>query len=107
VSHSTRDEALLWLNDHLGRVVSLGVGAGLGAEVVPFLIARGTLEHLGRNMRDRAQRDRSGLYKIGDCCTLDLTRFHDACLHGDSKGLFVRLANNVGMTIRATENGDV
>jgi hypothetical protein len=101
----THAEALLWLNDRLGRPVR--VAAMLGGGSILLLQAQGELRHwreanpLGL-AADAGDEDVSGLYGVGDAAILDVTNLNGAVSEvgeGGHEALRFPLDERSGLTV--------
>jgi hypothetical protein len=106
----THGDALLWLNDRLGRAVrvsvQLGKGAGLENSTPPVLMTQGELRHWREAnpsglAADEGDEEITGLYGIGDGAFLDATELTGASTvpHAELDILHFALDENVGLLV--------
>jgi hypothetical protein len=101
----TRDEALLWLNDRLGKGVWVEVALIRSDHQVLVLGSRGTLshwsEHSGRRGLSVESRDElTGHYDVGAEAHLDLSELSDAdAVRTLDDELVIRLGDDVFLHI--------
>lgn len=100
-----RDEALLAMNDHIGREVEVVVQAGVEMSMV--MSAKGTLHHWrdharGESLRWGSREDIAGLYEVGGA-SLDMTELQTAWLLADdgelSWGLSFFLSEGAALSV--------
>jgi hypothetical protein len=94
----SRDEALLWLNDRLGKRVAIWIGINRGHLELDVFEVAGELRHWteGQAAGRAANRDSvAGLYEVGDDASLDLS---------DVRPLEVSMPLHDHLTVRLDEN---
>jgi hypothetical protein len=74
----TKDEVLLWLNDHVGQVVHVGLTVETGDVPHEVLSASGELRHwrdsdIGPAFQTHPREDIVGQYRVGKDGSLDVT----------------------------------
>jgi hypothetical protein len=99
------DEALLWLNDRLGKSVTVLIALHTGDTDVSVLEAAGELRHWteGRAAVRAASRDDvAGMYDVGGDATLDLTHvrpLHIATWPDEDDHLVVRIDESTTLQV--------
>ena len=99
----TREEALLWLNDRIGKKVNVSVVLEVGDQFEMLFTAEGDLHHW-REQSDaaawthNAREDISGLYRVGSA-DLDLTQTGHLEIRSREDRLTLDLADNASLEI--------
>jgi hypothetical protein len=108
VAEITRADALLWLNDRVGAIVSVTVEVGSGGPVAAALLIgdaelrhwsqRETSEYVAAQMDD----EMAGRYYLGDRTVLDLACFAAGSHLYRANGLHLVIDVAAGVTLRIT-----
>jgi hypothetical protein len=72
-----RDQALMWLNDRIGKVVSVALSVDRGGWSIHPIEVSGALKHVEPGLTAEHGDELAGMYTVGDEGGLDLSELPD------------------------------